>query len=374
MLQPPDIATLRLCSILASAAFGLVFACLWGGRKNDSYLAHWSASSFLYALVLIGFHLAPASSVLLAGSLFGLLAATNMLLVSGARCFEGEPPFRAWMMAPVAAAAIGHAAPATLLPLWGFEEAAATRIGETLGLACSMTLAGVFLMLKPVTEGRRGRSIAGSALLAYVPGYLIVILAEFQAVPTPNLIALVPMLSDQLLLGVLNLGLLAMPAERAQERLRQAALRDPLTGAWNRAGLEARAAHLLAPGATVIAIDVDHFKLINDRDGHAAGDSVLVHLAREAGRLSAAEGGELARIGGDEFVAILPVHNAHGSLALAERLRSISRRATVGLPTWTISIGMAPVQPGEGSLSAALKRADASLYRAKSLGRDQVAA
>src|ERR1700744_1156537 len=96
MFHTPDTETLRLCSVLASTAFGLVFALVRFGRKVELQFVHWSASAFLYAAVLTGFEPARGNPFLI-GLLLGALAATNMLIISGLRAFDGKPPFRSWM-------------------------------------------------------------------------------------------------------------------------------------------------------------------------------------------------------------------------------------------------------------------------------------
>lgn len=157
-------------------------------------------------------------------------------------------------------------------------------------------------------------------MLGYLPGYALTIAAYLWTAPTLNVLALIPMLSDQLLLAVLNLGLLAMPAERAQASLRAAATRDPLTGVWNRADFELHSRSLIARGAAVLAIDLDHFKQIDDRHGHQAGDEVLKEVARLAGSEVESLGGEFARLGGDEFVAVLPAARANYAQACAQQI------------------------------------------------------
>ncbi|MEI2415220.1 biofilm regulation diguanylate cyclase SiaD [Orrella sp. JC864] len=164
------------------------------------------------------------------------------------------------------------------------------------------------------------------------------------------------------------------------EALREASHRDPLTGLYNRRMVMERLREetaMVAAGGSAYAIamiDVDHFKSVNDRYGHEAGDRVLVEIAQAlAARL---KGDELcARWGGEEFVLILPATTLEDARTLAENLRSHLR--TVPLPIadqslWlTISVGVAHYEPGE-NFSAAIDRADRALYRAKQLGRDRV--
>ncbi|MDU6325904.1 putative bifunctional diguanylate cyclase/phosphodiesterase, partial [Bradyrhizobium sp.] len=169
-------------------------------------------------------------------------------------------------------------------------------------------------------------------------------------------------------------------AQEAVEGYRQLALQDPLTGLPNRNGLGHRLAPLLATGdetahLVVLAIDLDRFKDINDAHGHAAGDAVLKTVAeRIAATLQRGE--FLARIGGDEFVAVKSEIFARTEAAkFADRIRSLvlapvdweERSLSVGC-----SIGIA-LHPEHGLTSdELLTRADLAMYRAKSLGQGKI--
>lgn len=144
-------------------------------------------------------------------------------------------------------------------------------------------------------------------------------------------------------------------------QLREDARTDRLTGALNRSGLELAAHRRLAEAdrtgspLAVAVLDLDHFKHVNDRQGHAAGDRVLVELV--AGwRAELREGDVLARSGGDEFVLLLGDTGAREAREVLRRLR----RAAIS--PW--SYGLAVRRPGE-DLDACLARADRELYRAK---------
>jgi diguanylate cyclase (GGDEF)-like protein len=372
MLQP-DIETLRLCSTVASLSFGLVFGWLWASRRSDSYMLYWAASALLYSAVLIGFDSLDEKSRIVHGGLLCLLALSSLLLLSGVFRFDGQRTVRSWMVFILIPPVLGDALPGMVDSLGGLQNShSLSNIGASAGLACTTGAIGLILLLGKSEFANRGRRMAGMAILGYLPSYGLAIAAELQAVPLHKLVWILPLLSDQILLGLLNLGLLAMPAERAQERLRQLALRDPLTGAWNRTGFEAQAARLFSPEATVLAMDVDHFKSINDAYGHATGDRILMTFAQGAIELVGAQGGVVGRVGGDEFVAVLPARSASPRL-LAERLRSLADGHDP-LPRWSISIGLSAVEPADKTVHAALQRADESLYRAKRLGRNRVAA
>ncbi|WP_294392751.1 GGDEF domain-containing protein [uncultured Sphingomonas sp.] len=374
MFNGIDIPTLHLCSLLGSGAYALVFLWLWLRQKHEAHLLHWTMSALLYAMTMIGFELLPtASSRLTGAALFAALSFSNVLIVSGIRQFEGKVPFRAWMLVPIAAATLMYAVPRWLadagLPLgWPL-----IRSCDSMGLAIStIILALGLLRAEPAETEMQGKRIAGTAMLAYVPGCIIALAGTLLI--GNDLLVVVPTLLDQVLLPMVNLGLLAMLGERAQQKLREAALRDPLTGSWNRAGLSLLEPKLAIKGTGVVAIDLDHFKTINDCHGHPAGDTVLRTLSTMAARLAGDQGGELARIGGDEFVAILPGSGPDGARCYAEQLRQVAAGNGQGSPRWTVSLGLAVVSAGEIGLAPAIARADVFLYRAKAEGRDRLAA
>jgi diguanylate cyclase (GGDEF)-like protein len=123
----------------------------------------------------------------------------------------------------------------------------------------------------------------------------------------------------------------------------------------------------------IIAIDIDHFKQINDRWGHATGDDALVGLARTAKTLAEPLGGDVARMGGDEFLVLLPNRSELDARSFANHLRKALAKIAACEP-WTISLGLAQLNAGEPDYAAAARRADVSLYQAKHQGRDRVAA
>ena len=371
MFKLPDLETLRLCSTVATMAFATVFAVLWVARRSETALLYWSASMGIYGLVLIGFGFVPHDSWIAVCALMIVLAFTNILVLAGVRRFEGATPFQPWMLFPILLPATGHAL-AELLPMPA-DPVGAMLLGgaEGLALLLSITIIAGATLLGFRARPSRGRTIAAVALFGYVPAYVAAAVLS-QGDVSSDIVAIIPLLADQIFLGVLSLSLLSMVGERALDQLRQAALRDPLTGAWNRSGLAAAQARLLIEGTIVVAVDIDHFKAINDRHGHDAGDQVLIALSHHACALAEQLGGSFARVGGDEFVAILPPgSDAH---RFADRLCAVGRRHPADQGAWTLSIGLAHVQAGDSSFHDARHRADGRLYEAKAAGRDQVAA
>lgn len=170
-------------------------------------------------------------------------------------------------------------------------------------------------------------------------------------------------------------------AARELEAIAALARRDALTGLANRRAFEEALAREVARSArdgaplAVIALDVDHFKRVNDAHGHAAGDAVLVEIAARAAEALRA-GDLLARVGGEELAALLPGASLEAAAEVAERVRARIARAPVtaggACLSVTVSAGVAARAPGEEG-PALVARADGRLYAAKRAGRDQVA-
>jgi diguanylate cyclase (GGDEF)-like protein len=175
--------------------------------------------------------------------------------------------------------------------------------------------------------------------------------------------------------------------ETAQEVLSQASLRmeassDPLTGALNRragdAALAAALKHAIGQRLplTVLFLDLDHFKAVNDIHGHAVGDRCLTVLAETiAGQLDS--GDSLSRYGGEEFQVVLPGRSLAQGRELAERIRIAVAQTRIdcnGLKlTLTVSIGVATRQAEDTTIQTLQERADKALYKAKRSGRNCVA-
>jgi diguanylate cyclase (GGDEF)-like protein len=166
---------------------------------------------------------------------------------------------------------------------------------------------------------------------------------------------------------------------RAEQTIRQLSLHDPLTGLANRRFLNENEKHLIAGARraqiqmAVLAVDLDDFKAVNDRYGHAAGDAVLVASA-ERMKLLLREADVIARFGGDEFVIVLgQVDDAAAAREVASRVvESLSRPIPLaGGATARIgaSVGIAMCCDTGETLSSLLKKADAALYAAKRDGK-----
>ncbi len=166
--------------------------------------------------------------------------------------------------------------------------------------------------------------------------------------------------------------------QRLTNRLHKMATRDGLTGCLNYQAFEealaneAARAHRYGRPFSVVMIDLDTFKAINDAHGHATGDETLRGVAKAL--LAAARSTDMiGRLGGDEFAALLPETDADQALPVAERFQSHARSADTPV-TVTLSMGVATWSGAHDDLDDIINRADQALYAAKDRGRDQLVA
>jgi diguanylate cyclase (GGDEF)-like protein len=163
-------------------------------------------------------------------------------------------------------------------------------------------------------------------------------------------------------------------------RLHYMAMHDPLTGARNRDSFRAAAQLALDKDRdgtfALMMVDLDHFKAVNDRFGHAAGDRALAWFGEHA-RGCLRPGDILGRMGGEEFAILVPGCDQQGAAGLAERLRAVIS-APIPMENGaslvvTASIGLLAIRPGDGrSIDELLPAADKLLYAAKEKGRNRV--
>ncbi|AVX05989.1 cyclic-guanylate-specific phosphodiesterase (plasmid) [Maritalea myrionectae] len=173
--------------------------------------------------------------------------------------------------------------------------------------------------------------------------------------------------------------------KRAEQSLRKLSITDELTGAYNRRHVFYEAESYLhqksMPPVTIAMLDVDHFKSINDTYGHALGDMVLKDITKIAHdfvpTIKNCNSAMFARIGGEEFLFLLPGLSVDEGAAVAEEFRQSILRLRIPqkdgrLVKVTASFGVAEYQRGDNSFDQLLSRADDALYRAKNDGRNQV--
>lgn len=214
---------------------------------------------------------------------------------------------------------------------------------------------------------RRGTALAVSATL-------IVTVCSIAVVKLGVPIAL--RLAATLALTLVMINVLLDVIDQLQRALHRQAITDALTGAFNRRHFDSELQRLGAAGpdagpCALLAIDIDHFKRINDNYGHGTGDDVLRRVAAEISSRKRSSD-VLFRTGGEEFILLLQGASAEQAGVLAEGLRErIQKSGLLPSEQVTVSVGVAPHQSGE-SLSDWARRADAALYEAKRTGRNRV--
>lgn len=192
--------------------------------------------------------------------------------------------------------------------------------------------------------------------------------------PVPYLVPVVIYLA--LLASLLSAVAALMTAELAS---RGEAVVDPLTGLFNRTGLRIRfeeaaaQARVLGQPVSVVMCDLDHFKLVNDTYGHERGDAVLRAVADEL-RATLRSLDLVYRVGGEEFLVLLPGHDEPAALRVAQRLvEGMAREPLAGLRV-TLSAGCATARGDDVEYTRQVRAADTALYAAKAGGRNQARA
>lgn len=252
------------------------------------------------------------------------------------------------------------------------QQVRATALAWSIGIGLLCSLIGcwlIALLVAPVEE--LAHALRGSAGRPRAPGGPGTSLPRRRN-DVQQIAAAVAQLQDTL-----------KDREQAVQSLEQRALRDPLTGLWNRGFLAEMAERLADEVAQarlevcVLCLDLDAFKPINDRHGHAAGDQVLVQVAKRLRKL-AREQDFVFRLGGDEFLVLitgLPGEGSALSRTLAERIVRDMRRPMSYLTLNNLRVGCsigAAVWPTHGpTLAEAMRHADEALYAAKHAGRGQ---
>ena len=173
-----------------------------------------------------------------------------------------------------------------------------------------------------------------------------------------------------------SIGVLLMASEQLRDQLEQLATRDSLTQAFTRRHWNdlsegeflrcKRSGRYLA----VLALDLDHFKAINDTHGHQMGDTVLKNFVKRV-NAHLRHSDHLGRFGGEEFLLMLPDTTLDQALQVADRIR-MDLAKTTGSPVCTVSIGVTTSDGRDRSVEAILARADAAMYRAKANGRNRI--
>ena len=363
---------------LASVTIAGILVALWlRDRDMTAYL--WLAAGFLASAVGVGLVLARGAipDWLSIGAGNGIMVSSLTFWVLGIYRFNGWP-LHIRALLPVAVYLPVLALPEVHDTLWQrqvFINAGGVVGNLLLAHALWPRTAETSRSRRPMALIFLAASLWSVAAVAGVLWYRPLDLATF---PLSWLNGMVSLL---VLLVMMVFGAKVI-RERDDRRLHRLASSDPLTGVLNRRGLFERLRPLLADTRrrsarlAVLVFDLDHFKQVNDRHGHPAGDRVL---AAFCGLAEAQLGPRdlFGRLGGEEFVAVAAVDDLDAAQALADRIRAALARTPVevdgaAIPV-TVSVGVALLPAGATDVTQALAAADRALYAAKAAGRDRVA-
>lgn len=377
-----DVNTLFLVTIYVEAILGLLLLFAWVQNTAITAVAWWGFAHLLRAASVVLFGLYGSVPDLVSIDIANALLFTAFALTwTGARVFDHLKPQPLLLFG---GAALWLVLCRTPLVAGSFNM----RVLISSGIITTYTWAAAYEFWRGRSEPLVSRWPAIFMLFAH--GALYLLRTPFGAMlpwsPTSNEVfesVWLTVLSFEALLFTIAIAfiLLAMAKERTEHRHKTAALIDPLTGVANRrAFLQDGEAQLKRQAAdprpvAVMLLDLDNFKSINDRFGHAVGDRVLEVFAEVANR-SMRRIDLFGRLGGEEFAAMLFDISRDRALAVAEEVRSAFAAATGevdGRPVAaTVSIGIVISHDATLDLTALLAQADQALYRAKDNGRNRV--
>ncbi len=376
-----DMPTISVVSFGAATVTGLVLCFVWSQERTSPLIGWWGVAQLLTAAG-IAFAASASFSNSAPLSAFGqaLIILSAAIMWMAVREFEGRQLNSLWVA------------------IWpsGFIIAAAAGLTSSYDqrIILASALVAVLYFLAAAEFARHDDErivtrrpacalliVMGIAYVAWMPLGLMMPIQEVGRTYASSWLPITVLIAT---LGriALSIVVLATVKERQEMRQRMFALTDSLTGLPNRRALfeaaDALAVHIRATGSSisVMVLDLDHFKRVNDTHGHRLGDRVLQQFSRTLAT-EIGDGSIVGRLGGEEFAAILPGCTLGAAQAKAERVRAaFADAATVvdGLPvSGTVSIGVAAHSGRDCDIGALFHRADSALYVAKQAGRNRVA-
>jgi diguanylate cyclase (GGDEF)-like protein len=375
-----DVNTLFMVTMHVEIMLGLLLFFAWAQNFGKTALAWWGSAHLVRAvsIMLLGMHGSiPAwASIDLANA---ALFASFALTWSGARVFDRRTAEPVWCLIGVVIWLL-----ACRLPQFSASIELRALVGSM--IVTTYTWLAAYEFWRGREEALVSRWPAIFMLFAHGALFLLrTPLAVALNISPANVFsqsAWLEVLSLEALLFTISIAfiLLAMAKERTEYRHREAARTDALTGILNRRGFLEQSASSkrwamdLKPTA-VMLIDLDNFKSINDRFGHAVGDRVL-RIFAETAASCIPSAGLIGRWGGDEFVAVLYDTERDEAQTAAQRMQAAFQKLAADIDGYkvnaTLSIGMVLSSEGPLDLSALLGQADEALYLAKELGRNRI--
>ena len=376
-----DINTLFMVTIYVEAILGLLLLFAWVQNTAIRAVAWWGFAHLIRAASVVLFGMYGAAPELITIDLANALLFTSFAVTwTGARVFDGRPVEPVYLVT-------GAVLWLLVCRLPVLADALDARSLIATGIITTYTWLTAYEFWQGRGEPLVSRWPAIFMLFAHGALFLLrtPLVAALPFAPSNKMLGSVwlTVLSFEALLFTISIAfiLLAMAKERTELRHRTAAMVDPLTGIANRRAFLQDAAQLakrlaVNPRPTaVLLIDLDHFKSINDRFGHALGDRALEVFA-EAASQSLRSSDLLGRLGGEEFAAVLADTSREKAVMVAERIRESfakAAREVDGRPVCaTVSIGLVHCQDTGFDVAEQLAQADQALYFAKERGRNRV--
>ena len=376
-----DVNTLFMVTVYVEAILGLLLLFVWAQNTQIHAVCWWGFAHLIRAASIVLFGMYGSAPDLITIDLANALLFTAFAVTwTGARVFDGRPVEPVYLVT-------GAVIWLLVCRLPVLADAIDTRSLIASGIITAYT----WLTAYEFWRGRNEQLVSRwpAIFMLFAHGALFLLRTPLVAIlpwsPSNNLFGSVwlTVLSFEALLFTISIAfiLLAMAKERAELRHRTAAMVDPLTGIANRRAFLHDAAllakrHASHPRPTaVLLIDLDHFKSINDRFGHALGDSVL-ELFSDSARKTVRSTDLIGRLGGEEFASVLYDTSRDKAVAVADRMReTFAQRAqdVNGRPVCaTVSIGIVHCDGPVLDVPALLAQADQALYYAKERGRNRV--
>ena len=380
-----DLRTAVVLTIMMTVLMSVVlYSAASGYPKVVKGLREWTASTLLFAFAFVLFILrdhAPVGLTVTLGNfcyslalVSGLAGSMRLLnvpvpaakLITGVVLVNGLMAVNTYAVPDIMArtalislsAALIYAMQLALVWRHGERHSSSVFLGATMAAA-------VLLMLM------RGIS-------ALFPGHLSSVTAPITEIWDANTIQQAYAFGMSGLALLHPIGFLLIATHRMHQYLDALSSRDPLTDVLNRraffkqGGLDLARARRRRTGMSILVIDLDFFKRINDQFGHDTGDQVLIHFAAVVTRQHRCTD-IFARFGGEEFVLLLPDTDIEQAVSMAQRIQAgIAAGLPESLPGYTCSIGVAQFGGDGETLGAIIHRADRALYRAKQNGRNRV--
>lgn len=338
-------------------------------------IREWAAgplSCFVATLLFGAYGNIPDFISIVGGNAMALLG--SLVLYFGSQRFFGEKPYyRTWMGVIVV----------LLLLVAGTLQSPGSYVGRL--VLVNSLLAAIFLrhamLLARQRSGNIFTRLTALTLLA------LAVIAVLRAASTmagvgiagvfdPKAAQVLYVMGFSMGLLLVSVGTVLMSSERMRAEFEHLATHDPLTGALSRRAMIAACEQELLRSSrngqpmTLMMLDLDHFKSVNDTHGHMVGDQVLIDfVGRATSQLRRPDC--VGRFGGEEFMVLLPETTLEEAVAVAQRILGMPENS-LGLPNCTVSIGLATLLSKDETVDALLARADAALYRAKARGRNRM--